>query len=116
MGLYGALVVRPSAGRRASPTTTRRPQFDPTREYLLLLTEIDPDLHHAVETGGTYDFNDAAQPLLRDQRPRVPRHDPGQRLARCCPNQPYGALVRIQPNDRRATPQPALIRMLNAGR
>ena len=95
MGLYGALVVRPSIGaelrlRRAAT------QFDPAREYLLLLAEIDPDLHHAVETGGTYDFNDAAQPLLHDQRPRVPRHHPGQRL-----------VAAAEPAVRRAGPDPA---------
>ena len=56
MGLYGALVVRPTAGadRAYGDAST---QFDPSREYLMLLNEIDPDLHHAVETGGTYDFN-----------------------------------------------------------
>src|SRR5262249_33677661 len=45
MGLYGALIVRPSAGANLAygPST----QFDPGREYMLLLSEIDPDLHHA---------------------------------------------------------------------
>ena len=55
MGLYGALVVRPALGANCAYDAST--QFDPTREYLLLLGEIDPDLHHAVETGGTYDFN-----------------------------------------------------------
>ena len=54
MGLYGALVVRPSAGANLAYDAST--QFDPTREYILLLAEIDPDLHHAVETGGVYDF------------------------------------------------------------
>ena len=71
-------------------------QFDPSREYLLLLAEIDPDLHHAVETGATYDFNALRQPLLHDQRPRVPGHDPGQRLG-----------PAAQPAVRRARPDPA---------
>src|SRR5262249_50670446 len=55
MGLYGALVIRPTLGANYAygPAT----QFDPGREYLLLLSEVDPDLHHAVETGGTYDIN-----------------------------------------------------------
>ncbi len=78
MGLYGALIVRPTIGANFAYDSTT--QFDPAREYMLLLAEIDPDLHHAVETGGTYDFNAAPQPLLHDQRPRVPGHHPGQRL------------------------------------
>ena len=55
MGLFGALVVRPTmgAGYAYNDPSTR---FDPAREYVLILSEIDPDLHHAVETGGTYDF------------------------------------------------------------
>ena len=79
MGLYGALIVRPSAGADFaynSPATA----FDPAREFLLLLNEIDPDLHHAVETGGTLRRQRPAQPVLRDQRAGVPGHRAGQRL------------------------------------
>ena len=57
MGLYGALIVRPT-GTGSGPNyaySHGSTQFDGSREYLLLLSEIDPDLHHAVETGGTYD-------------------------------------------------------------
>ena len=55
MGLYGALVVRP-AGNPTGPTTTRDPVRPGHASILILLDEIDPDLHHAVETGGAYDF------------------------------------------------------------
>ena len=101
------------ARARTTPTTAAT-QFDPGREYLLLLTEIDPDLHHAVETGGTYDFNDAAQPLLHDQRARVPGHGPGQRHRRCCRT---SRTARSSGSSRTtpSNPLPALIRMLNAG-
>jgi FtsP/CotA-like multicopper oxidase with cupredoxin domain len=51
MGLYGALVVRPSIG--ANFAYTAATQFDPSREYMLLRSEIAPDLHPAVETGAT---------------------------------------------------------------
>src|SRR5262249_34208665 len=57
MGLYGALVIRPPPGFGADYAYgTASPQSDPSREYLLLLGEIDPDLHHAVQVGGSYDF------------------------------------------------------------
>jgi Multicopper oxidase len=118
MGLYGALVVRPNAGTCpavagtdcAYGTSTR---FDPKREYLLLLNEIDPDLHHAVETGGTYDFNARHNRYFTINGREFPDtiQDNGSALL---PNQPYGALVRIQPNTPSNT-QPALLRMLNAG-
>ena len=111
MGLYGALIVRPSAGANLAYGATS--QFDPGREYVLLLADIDPFLHHAVETGGTYDFNARNNRYFTINGRSFPDtvQDNGSALL---PNQPYGALVRVQPN----TPtnnQPALIRMVNAG-
>jgi FtsP/CotA-like multicopper oxidase with cupredoxin domain len=118
MGLYGALVVRPNAttcpvvaGTDCAYGATTR--FDPKREYILLLTELDPDLHHAVETGGTYDANALHNRYFQINGREFPDtiQDNGSALL---PNQPYGALVRLQPNTATNT-QPALIRMLNAG-
>ncbi|WP_426503216.1 multicopper oxidase domain-containing protein [Dactylosporangium sp. McL0621] len=111
MGLYGALIVRPAAGANYAYGTTT--QFDASREYLLLLSEIDPDLHHAVETGGTYDVNSRRDRYFAVNGREFPDtiQDNGTALL---PNQPYGSLVRIQPNSA-ANMQPALIRMINAG-
>ena len=111
MGLYGALIVRPSAG--ANLAYDAATQFDPTREYLLLLAEVDPDLHHAVETGGAYDFNTLHNRYYFVNGRAFPDtlQDNGSAFL---PAQPYGALVRIQPNSP-TSDQPALIRMLNAG-
>src|SRR5215472_4139583 len=106
MGLYGALVVRPNATTCPPVAGTNCAYGASTRyksdgEYLLLLAEIDPVLHHAVEIGvGTYDLN-----------ARRPRYFTVNGLQ---PNQPYGALVRLQPNTA-ANTQPTLIRMINAG-
>jgi FtsP/CotA-like multicopper oxidase with cupredoxin domain len=117
MGLYGALVVRPNAancpavaGSDCAYNASTR--FDPKREYLLLLSSIDPDLHHAVETGGTYDFNGLHNRYFSINGRQFPDtvQDNGTALT---PNQPYGALVRLQPNTA-SNPQPALLRMLNA--
>jgi Multicopper oxidase len=112
MGLYGALVVRPASASNLAyddPSTS----FGAGREFLLLLGEIDPDLHHAVETGGAYDFTAKHNRYFTVNSRAFPDtlQDNGSSLL---PNQPYGSLVRIQPNDATRN-QPALIRMLNAG-
>jgi hypothetical protein len=108
MGLYGALIVRPSAGANLAYGATT--QFDPGHEFLLLLGEIDPDLHHAVETGGTYDFTKLHNHYFTVNGRSFPDtlQDNGSNLL---PTQPYGSLVRIPSH----IVQPALIRMLNAG-
>src|SRR5262249_53775951 len=131
MGLYGALVVRPSA--HADWAYSSATQFDPSREFLILLNELDPDLHHAVETGGTYDFT-----TLHNRYFAVNgRASPGSiqdNGVSWLPNQPYGSLVRLQPYCNPANPsdplnppppactpnspantRPALIRMINVG-
>ncbi len=109
MGLYGALIVRPSNPAYAYDSST---QFDPGREYMLLLSEIDPDLHHAVEVGGAYDFNALHNRYFMVNGRGFPDtlQSNGTGLL---PTQPYGALIRLQPMT--PTNQPALIRMLNAG-
>jgi len=120
MGLYGALVVRPDAASCPAVTGTGcaygdGTRFDSAREYLLLLSEIDPALHHAVETvpAGTYDFNALHNRYFAINGREFPDtlQDNGTGLL---PNQPYGALVRIQPNSSPTT-APALLRMINAG-
>jgi FtsP/CotA-like multicopper oxidase with cupredoxin domain len=111
MGLYGALVIRPSAGANLAYGAST--QFDPGREYLLLLSEIDPDLHHAVETAATYDVNTRRDRYFAINGREFPDtlQDNGSGLL---PNQPYGSLVRIQPTNAPGS-QPALVRMINVG-
>ncbi len=112
MGLYGALIVRPSIGANFAYDATT--EFNPQREYLILLNEIDPDLHHAVETGGPYDFNTLHNRYFAVNGREFPDTllDNGTALL---PGQPYGALVRIQPYDAALNPLPALVRMINVG-
>jgi len=120
MGLYGALVVRPNATHCPVVAGTNCAYGESTRyksdgEYLLLLAEIDPVLHHAVETGnGTYDLNARRPRYFTVNGREFPDtlQDNGTALQ---PNQPYGALVRLQPNTDTGNPQPTLIRMINAG-
>jgi FtsP/CotA-like multicopper oxidase with cupredoxin domain len=118
MGLYGALVIRPNtttcpalAGTNCAYDTTTR--FDLSREFLLLLSDIDPDLHHAVETNTVYDFNALRSRYFSINGRSFPDtiQDNGTSLQ---PNQPYGSLVRIQPNSG-TNVRPALLRMINVG-
>jgi hypothetical protein len=118
MGLYGALIVRPAA----CPSTATSCQayggtgtaFDPRREFLVVLNEIDPVLHDAVQHGTTYDRN-----LLHNRYFTVNGRSFPDTIqangASYLPTQPYGALVRIKPYNATSNPQPALIRMVNAG-
>ncbi|HET6989017.1 MAG TPA: multicopper oxidase domain-containing protein [Kribbella sp.] len=112
MGLAGALIVRPTLGADYAYSDAST-QFAPGREYLLLLSDIDPDLHHAVEVGGTYDVNSLRNRYFAINGREFPDtiQDNGSALL---PNQPYGALVRLQPNSPTDT-RPALIRMINVG-
>lgn len=115
MGLYGALIVRPTAGA-AFGYNSAATQFDPSREYLLLLAEIDPELHHAVELGQPYNFNALRNRYFTINGREFPDtiQDNGSNLL---PNQPYGALIKIQPTNLASSPStlPAMIRMINAG-
>jgi hypothetical protein len=101
--------------------------FNPDTEYLHLLSELDPMLHHAAESG-TYDYD------MTTYRPRYffinGRSFPdtvSPNFAAHLPSQPYGALAHIQPRNTQQyltgtttanpdyNPDPALVRYLNAG-
>jgi hypothetical protein len=114
MGLYGALVVRPS-GHADYAYGDARTQFEPAREYLMLINEIDPALHKAIETGtptfDTLDFWPRYWTINGREFPDT--LDPNK--VSYLPAQPYGALVKVKPYDAVANPYPALVRMLNAG-
>ena len=115
MGMYGALVVRPSIDTATEKYAYDDPstQYDPAREYILIFNEIDPVLHHAVEVGGNYDFNKLHNRYFTVNGREFPDTIQDNGVA-WLPNQPYGALVRVQPLAP-TNPLPALIRMVNAG-
>jgi FtsP/CotA-like multicopper oxidase with cupredoxin domain len=121
MGLYGALIVRP-----VENATTLSGQayhsadsvFDPSHEYLQLLSEIDPALHLAVERSKPYDVTKlTSRYFLINGRSMPDTIAPNN--AAWLPAQPYGGTVHIQPfQPDPSLPgehQPALIRYLNAG-
>ncbi len=113
MGLYGALVVRP-AGHPDQVNDRGDSVFNPGHEYLYLLSEIDPDLHLAVERGEPFDITTYnARYFLINGRSMPDTLAPND--APWLPAQPYGALVHIKPYDAGTNPLPAVIRYLNAG-
>lgn len=113
MGLYGALVVRP-AGHPDWAYDDVGTRFDPDHEYVMLMSEVDPDLHSAVESGRRYD--------VTKYHPRYwmlnGRSFPDTILANgtaALPKQPYSSLVHVEPYDATSNPYPALVRYLNVG-
>ena len=63
MGLYGALVVHPATPGRAY----NDPVSDYDTEHIVVLSDIDPDLHKAVESGA---YGTPAYPSTVNLRPR----------------------------------------------
>jgi manganese oxidase len=114
MGLVGTLVVRPisSATQVYNHVGTA---FD--REYLMMVTEIDPILHeeveHQVEQGKT-SINLSALPSPNPKYFFINGRNSPDTLTRAnakeLPNQPYNALARMHPGER------MLFRLVNAGR
>lgn len=122
MGLFGALIVRPTLGPNYGYNRADS-QFTPTEEFMVLLSEIDPYLHQDVENGLPYTYN------LNNYRPRYwlinGRGFPdsiADNGASFLPTQPYGALARIHEfnntlpsGDPNYHPYPGMVRYLNVG-
>lgn len=113
MGLYGALIVRPP-GHPDQANARADSRFSPAHEYVMLMSEVDPDLHLAVERGQFYDVTKTTpRYFLLNGRSMPDTIAPN--FAAWLPSQPYSALIHITPYDARANPLPALIRFVNAG-
>ena len=122
MGLYGALVVRPADhpdqvnDRADSKFGTPDAADTLPREYLFLLSEMDPDVHLAVERGQAVNWSKyTARYFMINGRSMPDTIAPND--ASWLPTQPYGAMVHIKPyNAADATEKlPVTIRYLNAG-
>jgi FtsP/CotA-like multicopper oxidase with cupredoxin domain len=113
MGLYGALVVRPAMGAGFAYNDAST-EFNPNGEFLILLGEIDPVLHRKVALGQQPNLNKFDDDYWQINGRSFPDtiSDNG---ASWLPNQPYGALVQIEPYDPSSNPNPSLIRYVNAG-
>ena len=113
MGLFGALVVRPALG--ANYVNNRGDsQFEPTEEYLAILSEIDPYQHQAAESGLNFNMNNYRARYWMLNGRGFP-DSIADNNASWLPNQPYGALARIYPYDATTHPYPAVERFLNVG-
>jgi FtsP/CotA-like multicopper oxidase with cupredoxin domain len=114
MGLYGTLVVRPATAS-AQVNDRADSAFSPQHEYVYLLSEVDPDVHLAVERNQPVDWSAYnARYYLINGRSMPDTLAPNN--ASWLPSQPYGALVHIKPYDATTNPLPAVIRYVNAGR
>ncbi len=113
LGLFGALVVRP-AGHPDWGYGSADSAFNPTKEYISMFSEVDPNLNSAIERGRNFD--------MKNYHPRYwlinGRGFPdtiAPNFASWLPGQPYGALVRINPYDPTHNPLPAMMRYLAVG-
>ena len=127
MGLFGALIVRPAAHPNWAYNETFlddagalvTTEFKPETEYVMLLSEIDPMLHMAVEQNLPYNMNNyRSRYWLINGRSFPDTIAPNG--AEWLPNQPYSSLVHIHPyNDDNTSPaynpNPALVRFLSVG-
>ncbi|WP_371402651.1 multicopper oxidase domain-containing protein [Kribbella sp. NBC_00662] len=113
MGLYGALVVRP-AGHPNQVNDRADSAFANGKEYVYLLSEVDPDVHLAVERNQPVDVNASKSRYFMINGRSMP-DTLAPNNAPWLPGQPYGALVHIKPYDSATNPLPATIRYLNAG-
>ncbi|MCG3209502.1 MAG: hypothetical protein FOGNACKC_03129 [Anaerolineae bacterium] len=117
MGLYGALIVRPT-GPGFGPNfayNNETTEFDPQREFLLLIHDMDSDLHQAVERNQTFDVTTRHDHYWTINGRSFPDSIAPNNVP-WLPNQPYGSLVRVEAApDPENLPLPALIRYINAG-
>ncbi len=113
MGLFGGLVVRP-AGHPDYAYGRSDSQFNPANEYAMIMSELDPALHQAVERNIKYDITQqhARYWMLNGRSFPDTIQD---NSAPILPKQPYGSMVRLQPYSATANPNPALVRYLNVG-
>ncbi len=113
MGLFGALIVRPTMGADYAYNTAED-QFDSSEEFMVLLSEIDPYLNAAVEAGKNFNMN-RYHPRYWLINGRGYPDSIADNGASWLPTQPYGALADIQPYDATNHPLPGMARYLNVG-
>jgi len=118
MGLYGAIIVRPSGYDESMPATWSAYNHTATtydREYLFLLSEIDMQVHQAAEDQssgpGPIDVGTGAFKsvywLLNGRAGPDTMAPAGTDIL---PSQPYNSLPRMHPGEK------LLIRVVGAGR
>jgi FtsP/CotA-like multicopper oxidase with cupredoxin domain len=113
MGLFGALVVRPTLGANFAYGRADS-RFTPEEEFMVLLSDLDPYQHQAVEGGHGFNLNNY-HPRYWLINGRGFPDSIADNAASFLPDQPYGALARIHPFDAATHPFPGRIHYLNVG-
>ena len=113
MGLFGALIVRPSMGAGYAYDRADS-QFNPSTEFLALLSEIDPYLNSAVLRGRSFNMN-SYHPRYWLINGRGFPDSIADNFATWLPSQPYGSLAVIHPLDPAINPLPSITRYLSVG-
>jgi FtsP/CotA-like multicopper oxidase with cupredoxin domain len=113
MGLFGALIVRPTTGAAFAYNRTDS-RFTPSEEFMVLLSEIDPFQHQAVEQGKAFNMNNY-HPRYWLINGRGFPDSIADNSASWLPSQPYGALASVSAYDATGHPYPGLARYLNVG-
>ncbi|HLF26306.1 MAG TPA: multicopper oxidase domain-containing protein [Anaerolineae bacterium] len=123
MGLFGALIVRPALNNPANGETyaynDATTRYKPSTEFILILSELDPMLHAAVEMRQPYDLSQYHVRYWLINGRSFPDTIAGNGAA-WLPDQPYSSLVYIHPlnttaapSDPAYNPYPALMRYVN---
>lgn len=109
MGLFGAIIVRPAGFNPAAPTAYGDASSAYTREFLVLVSEMDDRYHNQVEAGREIDtttFFPTYWFMNGRNNPDTMAPDNASHL----PAQPYGCLPMMHPGDR------VLLRIVGMGR
>ncbi|MDZ4718391.1 MAG: multicopper oxidase domain-containing protein [Roseiflexaceae bacterium] len=117
MGLFGALIVRPTMG--ANYVYNRADsRFTPSEEFIALLSEVDPYQHQAwslgLSSGDNFDMSKYRARYWLINGRGFP-DSIADNNATWLPTQPYGALARIYPYSAATHPYPGVERFINVG-
>lgn len=110
MGLFGAIIVRPANFDPGNPTAYGDARSAYDHEVLVLLSEMDPEIHNMV-AGGNLEMVDmtARWPTVWFINGRSSPDTMAPAFAKWLPTQPYNCLPRIIPGER------LLIRFIGGG-
>lgn len=115
MGLVGVIIVRPSGFDPSSPRAYSHPDTSYDREYLFLLTEMDPRIHELIEIHGIdalegTDYLSSYFPNYWFINGRSAPDTMSPAFAGWLPSQPYNCLPRMHPGEK------MLMRVVTGGR
>ncbi len=108
MGLYGGLVIRPTDYEVSKTAYGAGTDTEFDREYLLIVGEIDPDLHQAVEEGKPY-LVSKYLPRYWTMNGRCAPDTMFKDGVEYLPHQPYDSMIMAEPGEK------VLLRYIGAG-